>query len=147
MYGHDWAGGSWTKSWFDKRDKHVHCKKVPTLSIPSNINVQELYPILEALWRWGDKWRDCRVECVTDNTQVVAAVNTGRSENQRSMEIIRLIFWETVRYNCHLVGFFLLGVKNVLVDAVSRAKTFDDIPDILCCRSQRLRKGGGSACC
>ena len=78
-----------------------------------------------------------------DNTQVVSAINVGKSDNRRSMDLIRLIFWETVKYNCHLVGVFLPGVKNVLADAISRAKDFDAIPDILCCRGKCVCAGIG----
>ena len=146
VFNQDWAGGSWTKDWSDARDKHEHLRPIPAIHIPININVQELYPILESLWRWGEEWRDCRVECVTDNTQVVAAINTGKSVNVRSMDIMRLIFWETVKFNCHLVGVFLPGVKNILADAVSRAESFDAIPDTLCCRGKCIRQGVGSPC-
>ena len=143
VYNHDWTGGSWTKSWGDERDRHKHCQPVPSMHIPTNINVQELYPILESLWRWGEDWRDRRVECVTDNTQVVAAINAGKSDNRRSMDLIRLIFWETVKFNCHLVGIFLPGKDNVLADAISRATKFDAIPDVLCCRGQCFCQGSG----
>lgn len=141
VYGDDWTGGSWSDSWNDDRDCHSHCAPTPDIDIPCNINVQELYPVLMALKRWGGEWRDTRIECVTDNTQVVAALNTGKSDNERSMEILRLIFWDTVLFNCHLVGVFLPGYKNVVADAVSRAKCFDDIPFHLCCRDQPVRQG------
>ena len=115
---------------------HGHCRPVPEREIPDNINVRELYPVLEAVQRWGSSWRDHRVECVTDNTQVVAALNTGRSANAVSMSLLRDIFWQSVIFNCRLVAIYLPGKDNIIADALSRMSVANDIPVFLCCRSE-----------
>ena len=129
----DWLCGQWRSNFVMDVDLHGHCRPLPSLEVPENINVRELYPILEAVKRWGESWRDHRVECITDNTQVVAAINTGRSENEISMKILRDIFWQSVLFNCHLVAVHLPGRDNIIADALSRVKSPDDIPVFLCC--------------
>ena len=129
----DWLCGQWQDTWMMDVDIHGHCRPVPTTSIPDNINVRELYPILESIWRWGDSWRNHKVECVTDNTQVVAAINTGRSSNEASMCILRDIFWQSVVFNCHLVARHLPGKDNTTADILSRMKSVKEIPFFLCC--------------
>ena len=132
--GHDWLCGKWAEDLVMDMDKHAHCRKAPDLTIPEDINVRELYPLLEVLERWGHLWRDHKVHCITDNTQVVSAINKGKSANSVSMRILRKIFWQTVEHNCHLVGVYLAGKKNVVADALSRVKTQYDVPAFLCCR-------------
>ena len=133
----DWLCGQWTSTLRMDVDMHGHCRPCPTLDTQGNINVRELYPILEALDRWGESWRDHRVDCITDNTQVVAAINTGKSSNEVSMSILRDIFWQSVLYNCHLVATYLPGVENTVADALSRLKSSKDIPIFLCCSRPR----------
>lgn len=144
----DWLCGQWNAALMMDVDIHGHCRPVPLVDTTENINVRELYPILEALWRWGETWRDHRVDCITDNTQVVAAINTGRSGNEVSMGILRDIFWQSVLFNCHLVATHLPGVDNTVADALSRLKSSDDVPLFLCCSrprevpGARLQSGG-----
>ena len=139
----DWLCGQWASTFRMNVDMHGHCRPVPTMDIPDNINVRELYPILEAMWRWGQSWRDHRVDCITDNMQVVAAINTGRSNNEFSMSILRDIFWESVLVNCHLVATYLPGVDNTVADALSRMKLSKDVPFFLCCSNPRAMQETG----
>ena len=80
--GGDWFCGAWESGVSLGIDEHGHGVPKPAMYIPNNINVRELYPILEAIWRWGPDWRDRKVVCYSDNTQVVAAINTGLSANR-----------------------------------------------------------------
>ena len=124
-------------------DEHGHGVPKPAMYIPNNINVRELYPILEAIWRWGPDWRDRRVVCYSDNTQVVAAINTGRSANGVAMDLLRKLFWQSVLCNCHLVSLHLSGSENVVADALSRVTTGAVIPVNLCCRGGNLPTASG----
>ena len=139
--GSDWVCGNWKKDIVLPGDKHGHCRPKPTITVPENINVRELYPLLESSRRWGKQWSNCRIKCVTDNTQVVAAINKGRSINDSSMEILRLIFWESVVNNFHLVAQHLAGNENVLADALSRLEDGATIPYSVCC-SRRVGDPG-----
>ena len=62
-----------------------------------NINVLEMWPILVAVRRWGPTWEDTTVVFVTNNTQVRAALNSGRSKNKTTMAWLRLIFWVSIQ--------------------------------------------------
>ena len=135
-HGLDWLCGPWLEDFILQKDVHSHALPKPALEIPDNINVRELYPIYEALKRWGPSWRDHKVFCVTDNTQVMNAINKGRSNNQTSMCLLRKLFWLCVLFNCHLVSVFIPGKDNVLADALSRATNANQLPLFLCCRSR-----------
>ena len=133
-HGLDWICGHWVDSIIFHGDKHGHCQPQPKMDIPANINVRELYPIYEALERWGPSWRDQKIYCVTDNTQVMCAINKGKSDNEVSMILLRKLFWLCVLFNCHLVSVYIPGKDNVLADALSRATHANDLPLFLCCR-------------
>ena len=139
--GIDWICGQWYKDIHMDIDNHSHCVPQPDIHIPVNINVRELYPVLEAIKRWGHLWTNHRVQCVSDNTQVVAAVNTGRSSNAASMVLLRQIFWHSIVNNFHLVGVYLPGRDNVVADAISRASSSCDLPAFLCCRGGEASQG------
>ena len=130
----DWFCGAWDTDISVSGDSHNHCVARPAMYIPDNINVRELYPILEAIWRWGSSWRNCQVQCYSDNTQVVAAINSGKSSNSVAMDLLRQLFWQSVLCNCHLVSLHLSGSKNVIADSLSRVSTGAVIPEHLCCR-------------
>ena len=145
----DWLCGTWNQDIVVTGDRHGHGRPKPVVAVPDNINVRELYPILESARRWGKRWRDCKVKCITDNTQVVAAINKGRSVNEASMDILRLIFWESVVNNFHLIAQHVAGVDNVLADALSRLSDGSSIPYSICCRHRQgdtgARFAGGGA--
>ena len=142
----DWLCGCWSGEIKTQDVTADHITEVQDDVIPSNINVQELYPILQSVKRWGENWRNCRVNCYTDNTQVVAAVNAGTSVNLFSLELLRQIFWECVRVNCHLVAIYLPGPSNTWPDFLSRISlsNVSVIPRHLCCRGGQLVRSIGS---
>lgn len=146
--GSDWLAGAWLKDLDSDHDHHTHLCHNPGDEIPDNINVRELYPVIEALWRWGPSWRDCKVKRMSDNTQVVAGINTGRSDNMVAMNLLRRIFWLSVLYNCHLVGVHIPGRFNYTADALSRlVETGRTVPVGLCCRCQPVVTNPGPASC
>jgi hypothetical protein len=133
--GNDWIAGCWKKDLDSNMDKHSHFSHTPDTEIPDNINVQELYPLVEALWRWGPQWRNCKILCMSDNTQVVTGINSGKSDNLIAMSLLRRIFWLCVLHNCHVVSMHIPGKLNIEADALSRL--LDDkaqVPLGFCCR-------------
>ena len=153
VYREDWLAGAWGGSLRGTKDMHGHYRPSPDMHIPDDINIQELYPLLESLWRWGEQWRNSKVVIFSDNTQVVSAINKGKCENDTSMRIMRRVFWLTVLFNCHLVSVHIPGRSNVVADALSRLLyrgiSFPNC--ITCCRGKPVlcRSGqtsGGSAC-
>ena len=133
--GVDWLAGSWDYDLSSRCDMHDHLQPAPSTALPRNINVLELYPVLLSLIRWGHLWRDRKVLCLSDNTQVVRAISTGRSANDSSMQMLRNIFWLCVKYNCHLVSEYVPGVDNVVPDYLSRmlSKHASSLPFYMCC--------------
>lgn len=134
VFEEDWLAGAWEGSLTSEADRHEHLRPVPDMEIPGNINVQEFYPLIEALWRWGPAMRDSKIVVHSDNTQVVAAINSGRSENKVAMFILRRIFWLSVLFNCHVVSKHIPGRLNVTADALSRLLYDSTVfPSMLCC--------------
>ena len=107
-------------------------------SCPSvNINVLELIPLLLATRRFGASWRNQRILCFSDNTQVVSCLNGGTSINSLSMEILREIFWSSAVNNFHITARPISGTDNHLPDLLSRIGAHNDITCVssfpLCC--------------
>ena len=53
---------------------------------------------------------------MTDNTQVVSALNKGTSVNANTTSLLRDIFWICVMYNIYLFARHIPGVDNVIPD-------------------------------
>ena len=106
-----------------------------------NINVLELWPILEGVRRWSKGWADTSVVFVTDNTQVQAALNTGRSKNKTTMGWLRLIFWESIRHNFDVSSVYINTKDNTICDSLSRLSSFKNIARI------RDADVAGKMCC
>ena len=130
-----------------------HAVNPPTTEdYDSHINVTELWPVVRGLHRWCHEWRDKIVWVVTDNTQVQACVNTGRSINSYSMCWLREIFWVTSFFNIHLRAARISSGDNFIADALSRLDNPDCVDvcrdiikdfDTCCCRAGRLTSGMG----
>ena len=134
VWRNDWLAGLWQKDLDSETDLHSHLCHNPGSDIPDNINVQELYPMVESLWKWGPAWKNCKIICHSDNTQVVTGLNTGKSSNMVAMTLLRRIFWLSVLFNCHIVCVHIPGKHNVIADSLSRlVENNMKIPLGLCC--------------
>ena len=85
---------------------------------------------------------------MTDNTQVLFAVNSGRSKCDDSMKLLRRIFWLTVKFNCHLFASHVRGVDNIAADCLSRLCDMKStellhVHDLCCCRGIAEEGGVG----
>ena len=144
IHGPDWV----TASWEGVEDPPAipipehHWGEVP--SIPpqdDNINVLELWPIVVAVERWGDGWENRTVCMVSDNTQVVAALRTGRSTNKTSMEWLRRIFWRAVEKNMDIKSVYIRSEDNEICDSLSRLSEHSSVGRI------NSADKGGYMCC
>ena len=94
--GADYFYGSWTHGeqlYYKGCGHQVEPPVLDNLFVhEGNINVYELYPVLMGLKRWAKKYSNTKVHCITDNMQVLAMINTGRSKNKLCMEWLREIF-------------------------------------------------------
>ena len=86
-----------------------------------NINVCELWPVVAALHSWAPSYRKSQVHIITDNMQVLAMINTGRSANKTCMYWLRELFWICFVNNIDLFATYIKSEDNVLADALSRA--------------------------
>ena len=83
-----------------------------------------------AVRRWGEFWKDRAVVFVTDNTQVIAALNTGRSRNKTTMAWVRLIFWASITYNFDVKSVYINTKVNIICDSLSRLNKFKNVARI-----------------
>ena len=150
VWSDDWFVGVWDGSLSKELDVPSHHLENPPDSYHSsmNINILELWPVLTAANRWGVLWRDKKVRILTDNTQVVQMINTGRSSSVECMFWIRELFWISVLYNFHLVASHISTDCNVVPDYLSRCsdkktkKPHPSYTGFLCCfRNGVFEKG------
>lgn len=128
---YDWLAGPWDTAnrWAEKLGNHYEGST--EVATDENINVLELFPILKAMHRWGPRWRNAKVCCVTDNTQVMWAIRKGRSKNKFSMKWLREIFWLSVQYNFTLCSVYIPTDDNVLCDSLSRLDLDESVSRIV----------------
>lgn len=144
----DWLAGYFNEqtgigpSIFDSIDpNHEHWKNI---CLPlceqrdNNINFWELVPIWMAIKRYAPGCKNMHVVAFSDNLQVVHAVNKGISVNNSSMNLLRQIFWECVKYNVYLTARYIPGECNIIPDLLSRASNVKCVKALtsfdLCCR-------------
>ena len=121
MWKEDWFLGSWNANQTSPvlpPDHHIELAP-DSYSTDMNINILELWPVLVAAQRWGSQWSGMKVRVMTDNTQVLHMVNTGRSSSVHCMFWIRELFWISFIYNFQLVASHIGTSDNVVPDFLS----------------------------
>ena len=151
----DWFLGCWGNSLDEQFWAHNHVVRPPesVTSLPLNINTLELFAVVVALQRWRPHLGNSQIQVVTDNTQVVYMVNTGRSFNKTCMSHLREIFWLCFIFNVELFAVYINTKENVFADALSKVSSVemrdlvvDSITNLnLCCHDhfRALRRGLG----
>lgn len=86
----------------------------------AHINIKELLALTMGVRRWAPWYRDKHIVVYTDSSCVMYMVNKGTSTNRVAMQLIRELFWITVKFNCHLSARHIRGVDNFASDFVSR---------------------------
>ena len=121
--GRDWLAGCWDNTLppIDLQEGCDHLVAPPHFDIPAkNINVFELWPVVAGIHRWAPFYRGSRLHIVTDNMQVLAMLNTGRSTNKTCMTWLREVFWTCFVNNMDVFATYVKSCDNVLADALSR---------------------------
>ena len=130
---HDWLAGTFGLdkqiAWSSWLGHHFSSASEPGCRT-ENINVLELWPILQAVRKWGSTWSNQRVIFVTDNTQVMAALNSGRSKNKFTMSWLRIIFWESINLNFEIQSVYINTKVNVVCDSLSRLDDYKNVARI-----------------
>lgn len=70
----DWLAGTWPHVpplVLDSPCHHIMAAPAYDISAFDNINVLELWPVLQGLHHWYSLFKNCTVKLLTDNTQVL----------------------------------------------------------------------------
>jgi hypothetical protein len=92
---------------------------IPSVSSAS-INVLELRMILEAVRRWGPRWRGSHIRVRSDNVAAVQAINNGTTRCMELWDIVKEIFWLSIKFDFRLSALHIEGKLNILSDRISR---------------------------
>jgi hypothetical protein len=92
---------------------------IPSVKLAS-INVLELRMVLEAARRWGSRWRGSHILVRSDNVAAVQAINNGTTRCLELLDIVKELFWLSVRFSFRLSAAHIEGKLNVLSDRLSR---------------------------
>lgn len=114
----DYLFGFWGPSAYSCH--HVSPPPVYNNVANTNINVQELWPVVAAIKRWGQVWAKSSVMVHTDNTQVLSMILSGRSCNTTAMCLLREMFWCCAIHDIHLYATYISTHDNVFADNLSR---------------------------
>ena len=109
------GGGIYRSDWF-----HSNFSADYPQYANAHINVQELLTVLIAAERWGHTWAGTHVRVLCDNAASVFALNKGTSHSPMLMEIVRKLFWLSIKYNFRLSASHVRGVHNQIADMLSR---------------------------
>lgn len=90
--------------------------------IREHINVLEVYPMLLAAKKWGERWKGKVILVQSDNMAAVQAFQKGSSKNKRVMKWLRKLFWLSAKGNFEVKAVHIEGKANVLADLLSRGK-------------------------
>ena len=108
FFNNQWFQGKWLPS---------HQLR-PTSGI--SIAWQELYPIYLATMLWAPTWANKRLCFHCDNQATVAILSAKSSKVPRIMNLIRLITFQTLRYNFNFTARHVPEVDNSIADSLSR---------------------------
>ena len=103
-----WFQGSWLPS--------------QKLNPDSGISIawQELYPIYLACMVWTPFWANKRICFHCDNQATVAILSAKSSKIPRIMNLIRLITFQTLKFNFTFTAKHVPGIDNSIADSLSR---------------------------
>ena len=102
--GH-WTNGSWPAG---------------VQSAPLHITFKELFPIVIAIFLWGNNFKNCKVLFHCDNIAVVSIINKQTSKDQASMHLVRSLVDVCLRKNIVFKARHIPGLNNDIADSLSR---------------------------
>ena len=92
-----------------------------------HIVMLELLAVAGAVCRWGHPLRGCTVVCGIDNSAVVDIVNSGRSDREDVLELVREIYTAARRYDLRVVCRWLPRWYNYRNDRVAGLETHAEV--------------------
>ena len=121
--GVDWLAGTWQDDYFVNLCSpcnHVVSRPLAERFDKNNINVLELWPIVQGIKRWANLLRDKSIYVFTDNTQVMFMLLNGNSSNVTCYHWLRELFWLTAIYNIVIIPRYINTKSNLVADTLSR---------------------------
>ena len=121
--GRDWLAGVWHDNDcinLCSSCAHVMGRPFAEYFDASNINVLELWPILQGVRRWFNVLKNKSLYVFTDNTQVMYMLINGGSSNVTCSHWVRELFWLTAIYNIVLIPKYVNTKSNLVADTLSR---------------------------
>ena len=108
-----WGCGAWMLPvWLQVPWPADHCL--------SSIALKELAPVVFAAAAWGERWRGQFILCHSDNTAVVAQLNSLHARDPLACNMLRcLAFWQAL-YDFRLRAVHIAGALNTGADQLSR---------------------------
>lgn len=85
-----------------------------------HISAKEMVPVVVAAALWGQSWTHSQVVFRSDNSQVVAAINSGTSCNRIAAHLTRCLCFITASYQFVATARHIPGRLNSAADALSR---------------------------
>lgn len=87
-----------------------------------HISAKEMIPIVIAAILWGKNWQGLSVRFHSDNSAVVALLNSGSVRDNSMMHLMRCLTFVAAFFNFIFSSAHIPGAENVLADALSRNK-------------------------
>lgn len=108
-----WGCGAWhNTNWFqiqwDANSLNLH------------ISAKELIPVIVAAVVWGPQWKGYRVTALSDNSAVVATLNSRYARDKMLMQMLRSLFFLEAHFQCEITAKHIPGRHNDLADDLSR---------------------------
>ena len=102
-----WTNGKWPRDFKSGR-------------MLKDITFKELFPIVLAIYLWGDNFVNQKVLFHCDNQAVVTIINRQTSKSKRTMHLVRLLVSYCLGRNIAFRAVHIPGAKNGIADALSR---------------------------
>lgn len=102
-----WCAAAWPAEWTG-------------LGLTRNLCFLEMFPIVVALFIWGDVLSNKRVIFVTDNMGVVQAINKQSASSVDVVRLLRVLVLRCLQLNVGFRAVHLPGVRNDIADSLSR---------------------------
>lgn len=102
-----WCAERWPVSWVEA-------------GLCANLVLLELFPIVVALFIWGERFRDKRVKFHCDNMGVVMAINQQTANSPPVVALLRHLVLRCLVLNVHFSAVHVPGKLNVIADSLSR---------------------------
>ena len=96
----------------------------PASMTQCHISIKEMIPVVISAALWGRQRSGQSVHFQSDNTSVVALINSGTSRDDTLMHLMRCLSFIMSKFNFVVSASHIKGSHNVLADALSTTEPF-----------------------